>query len=293
MGIKSNEYISIVVPYFCRPHYLHRLIDSVHKYADLPFELLIHDDGSLDNSQPEVVSELNRVSTIILDTGKPLGLSASVNRLVRLCSSDYILMLNADCEITRPCFKEIKETLNHPYIGTVSYGTIEADTIFTISRGIGAGCVMGFRKALWEEVCGWNEDMHTPMADIAFLARIVQKGYFFATLHNPTPFLNNSHETCNNADSTIGHANDGYDNSYPAIFNLDDLDKHNLRRAGDVCTAANEHYTEDEDPANIDYWHTYMQDLVGEKSESGRNFNWAKDKYNHSRWKEIIERENL
>ena len=289
--IKNSDYISVIVPYFCRPHYLHRLIDSVHKHADMPFELLIHDDGSLDHSQPEVVSELSRVSTLILDTGRPLGLSISVDRLVRLCSSDYILMMNADCEITRPCFKDIVEALSHPYIGTVSYGSAESNKAFVIAPGIGAGCVMGFRKKLWEEVGGWDEYMHTPMADIAFLARIVQKGYFFATLHNPVPFINNSLTTCNNADSTIGQTNEGYDNSYPAIFGIENSDEINRQRASSITTVANEHYKEDGNPANLHYWHTYMQELVGVGAK-GLNFNWEKDKYNHVRWRDLIEKGN-
>ena len=284
--------ISIVVPYFCRPHYLYRLINSVHNYLDMPFELLIHDDGSTDNSQQEISGELGRMSTLILDTGPPLGLSVSVNRLVKLSCSNYILMMDADCELTRPCFNELVSILKHPYIGIVAYGCVETKRPFCILPGIGAGCVMAFRREVWEEVGGWNEEMHTAMADVSFMVRVVKKGYFIATTPCPSPFNNMSIKEQSNLDTTVGTKNKGCDNSYPKIFGMGSyFDDINKDRAQAVTNAACEHCQEPEHEANLQYWHTVMEELVGDYEAKGKDFHWDKDKYGHSKWKDLIEEE--
>jgi len=291
--IPSYAYMSVIVPYFCRPEYLRRLIASVHKWADMPFEILVHDDGSTDKSQNDIFTELDKVSTLILDTGPPLGLAASINRLVKLSSSDYILMMNADCMIARPCLAELVETLSHPYIGAVTFECSGTKKPFYILAGIGAGCVSAFRREVWEQIGGWNEYMHSPAADISFASRVIRAGYFVGTLRCPRPFVNMSLEEKGNSDTTIGTKNEGFDNSYPKLFNTGlNMGDENRERAGAICSKASEHYTDPEKEANVWYWHNVMKDIVGDCNVSGKEFHWDKaDKYGHSRWRNIIEEE--
>lgn len=298
MEISGKDFISVVIPYFCRPHYLHRLIDSVHKYADMPFELLIHDDGSTDESQPEVFSELHRTSTVLFDTGPCLGLSASVNRLVKLSSSDYIFWMASDCELVNPYFKDLVDILKHPYIGILGAdGCISNERLFNIIPGVGSDYFyLAFRKEVWEETGGLNEEMFTLFSDVSFVTSVLKKGYFAALPRCPNRIMNMSRVEQGGRDSTIRRTDDvegepskGFDNSYPRIFGIGNLDEISWKRAKTMYHRLYAHVLEPEHEVNVAYWDGILRNIVGSFATSGRNFNWGgEDKYGHSRWKDII-----
>lgn len=203
-----ETFISIVVPYFNRPNYLKELIDSAHNYADMPFQLLVHDDSSVDGSTPEVFNLRNKVSTVIINSGHNIGLPASVNRLVSIASSEYIIFLNCDCAFVSKCFKDIFNILSKPYIGFINIVNVinpsnEPENIKFSLEGLQSGSALAFRKSLWKEVGGWHEGVHSGASDVAFVQSILSKGYFGATPYGKQYASNLSFDRVQNKDSSM------------------------------------------------------------------------------------------
>ena len=194
MSCFSEEapFLSVIIPSYNRFSYLQQLVDSIHAQADYPFELLVHDDNSRDGTKTLLPNLDNKLSATIYSHGFNFGLSESINRLVRLASSKYILMLNADLKIEQPIFQDTVNVLQNPYVGYLTfmstYGEIPKainsnGTNFMFTRGLGSGCAMAFRKDVWEQVDGWNnKTVATGNADVSFMAKVIRNGYFPTSL---------------------------------------------------------------------------------------------------------------
>lgn len=228
------EFVSVVVPSYNRYHYLEELVDSVHKNADIPFELVVHDDNSNDGTRDKILSNLkDKVSSIILNNGLNLGLAGSINRATTIAGSNYIIMLNADCIISYPVFRDIVNVLKCPFVGCISLMTmagdnpdimlINDDTKFQFIRGIGAGCALAYRKDIFDKIGGWyNHVVASGNSDVSFMIRLIKAGYFITALNvvNHDPHVRNlSNERKNCQDSTISDIY--YDVSYPRLFGLE------------------------------------------------------------------------
>jgi glycosyltransferase involved in cell wall biosynthesis len=78
-----DQFISIVISSFYRPFYLKRCLESIHKHADMPFEIIVHDDGSGQAERDQIYRDLSPlISTLILNLGGNMGLNVSANRAV-------------------------------------------------------------------------------------------------------------------------------------------------------------------------------------------------------------------
>ncbi len=297
-----DNYISIIVPYFNRIHYLKDLIDSVHDKADMPFELIVHDDASSDGSTSEVFSLVDDMSTLIINRGHNLGLSSSTNRLVSCASSEYIVFLNSDCILETPCLRNIYEILQRPYIGVVclvNYSHIDKnidETKFILGGG-GAGCAMAFRKSVWENVGKWL-DVPTSASDIGFIFQTLRKGYFTAYPYGKKYVTNVSAEKMHNADSSMGIT--GYDNSLSKIFGMFDEQYNRTCKAREHILSVNANNLIDVPAsiANMGYWVNYTNGLFytdeySKYKTTEDKINWEIGKiHNHDKWKNEILNDN-
>lgn len=309
------DFISIVIPSYQRFHYLKECVESIHEYANMPFEIIVHDDNSNDGTREKTLSELkDKVSAIILNNGLQLGLSESINRCVKIASSNYIVMLNADCKIEYPIFKDIVDTLKCPFVGVISLMTAENkidamlvndDTKFQLLRGIGSGCAQAFTQDAFEKIGGWySHIVDSSNADVSFIVRMIKAGYFITSLNTyKSPVRNLSMDRRKCEDSTI--ARSYYDCSYPKLFNLHkskylklfDIHKHKYElnsRVGDSIYAylsrkryenSTAHmqitYKAEEGDTNIGYWHNFMQKLI--KDDYSIDIEVAK-RCGHDKW---------
>jgi len=293
-----ETYISIVVPYFNRIHYLKQLIDSVHNYADMPFELLVHDDASVDGSTPEVFSLRDKMSVFIIGTGHNVGLPTATNRLVNIARSNFIIFLNADCVLNSPCLKKIVDILSKPYIGCLflSNSTLNKPYIKTLSgaefnlSGIGDGCAIAFRKEVWKEVGGWDEEVHSGVSDVVFVIRILLNGYFLVYPYEKRFVDNLSLLLQKNKDSSMCAS--GYDASYSKIFKLSNFDKECKNREEMVNKRANSLINVEASITNLGYWRSYLSNLGVDKGVKSINWDVAK-KHGQDRWKDIMIKEEL
>lgn len=291
-----EKYVSIIVPYFNRVHYLKELIDSVHKYADMPFQLIVHDDASVDGSTPEVFNMRDKMSTLILNIGHNLGISVSTNRLVNMATSEYIIFLNDDCVLVSSCLNNIVDILSRPYIGYLHL-TQALDPNIDIKEpkfaltGIRSGSALAFRKDVWKEIGGWNEKVFSGMSDIAFMISIIKQGYFAATPYGKEYIVNLSYTRKGNSDSSMCAS--GYDCSHPKIFNLQEqyYDRYCKSREEYCNKITNSFRDVYAGICNFDYWCDYMVKLLSPKN--GERIDWEIAKiHGHDKWKEHVTNDN-
>ena len=193
----NDKYISVVAPTYCRPFYLKKMLDSIEEFADMNYEIIIHDDGSPPELQEEVFRMRDRMSIVSFNTGMNQGLPAAANHAISRATSKYILFFNDDCFLINKCFTDICNTLSKPYVGMVSIANDvgplrDSDGVcdvngsrFALSNFLGGGSTIAFRKDVWAEVGGWDERSTSGQSDNVFIYKILKSGYWKGLMEGP------------------------------------------------------------------------------------------------------------
>jgi len=296
----NDSYFSICIPHYCRAYYLYEVIESLHKYADMPYELIIHEDGSTDNSLKDIIKLRNEFSTIIINTntGYNMGLAHSINRCVSMATSKYILFLNNDCRLLTSCLKDFKNILDNEFVGFIAPSDEHLkfpqeyfetnNTKFYIHTGFGSGAALAFRKKVWEEVGGF-ELYQSACTDTSFIYKTWRHGYFRGCLVGQRPIENMSQNRHGSKDTSIVYSTDVC--CLPKLFNESLFVYRNMcvdrtKSCWDRC--------KNDQPipgstGNIDYWSLYTVNLFkdDEKKISGMDWELAK-KHGQDKWKDVL-----
>lgn len=89
--------VSVVMPTFNRAHMLRRSIVSVLNQTFSNFELIIVDDGSIDNTS-STIEEFDDPRIIFLPLGKNFGGNYARNQGIKASRADYVAFLDSDDE---------------------------------------------------------------------------------------------------------------------------------------------------------------------------------------------------
>tara|TARA_B110000046_G_scaffold165048_1_gene181037 strand:+ start:389 stop:1330 length:942 start_codon:yes stop_codon:yes gene_type:complete len=88
---------SVVIPLYNKEKHIVRTINSVLSQSLMPFEIIIVDDGSTDNSL-NTISEFENIARVKIISQMNLGVSAARNRGVDESCGKYVVFLDADDE---------------------------------------------------------------------------------------------------------------------------------------------------------------------------------------------------
>ncbi len=309
--------IPLAVTSYRRPAHLRRALLSAHRYADTSFELIIHDDGSSSETK-QVLSELSDKITVSIQSSNPnVGLNKAINRCVSIASSPYIVFMCDDCWLTEPCFSDVRNVLSRPYIGWVCPGdnrlinTAEGlynllldpsqsctvkETSFALTNNLLGAYTLGFRKDVWKEVGGWDENISSARSDNVFIAKIIKAGYWKAVLEGNSriQLANNDSDYIPTAPLAIDHSTLGN------IFGLPDNEIQALR---DLRIRENKvwetYCLEEGGLADLHHWFDYFFRVFSTKFTSIFNmentlydFNeidwYVASEYGQDRWKAAI-----
>jgi len=230
--LPRDSYISVVAPTYCRPFYLKILLDTLEEFADMPYEVVIHDDGSRPEFQKEVFEMRDRISILSFNTNKlNQGLPAAANHCISQASSKYVLFLNDDCFFVRPCLRDICNVLAKPYVGVLSPANeigplsdreaiTSNGTRFAASNYLGGGSCIAFRKEVWDEVGGWDERSTSGQADNVFIYKILRAGYWKAVMEGKDRMKVGNFVYGDDYKPTQGYSG-GHDAHYTRIFGVD------------------------------------------------------------------------
>ena len=106
-GNKTNNLISVIVPAYNRQDDIGRCIDSILAQRNVLVEIIIIDDGSVDDTLKICNSYAERYSFIHVYHTENRGLSDARNFALDKVNGDYILFLDSDDEITNDALSRL------------------------------------------------------------------------------------------------------------------------------------------------------------------------------------------
>lgn len=318
---KNDEFISVCVPTFCRPHYLKKLIDTLEQYADMPYELIVGDDGSPDmKARDEVYAMKDRISITLFNNGMNMGLCSAANNVITLARSKYILFMNDDCFFVKSCLRDVCNTLSKRYVGVMSpcndMGPL-ADkdvcnvngTRMALSNFLGGGSSMAFRKEVWQQVGGWDERSTSGQSDNVFFFKILRAGYWKAVVEGKDSIKVGNFVYGDKYDDTASKMMGGNDCSLPRLFGPGITEEqrvqwNHMRRVacqwwvdGERTVPVEERRKWGDDRQNQEWglndipaWSNHFLRIFGNKhSNSIYNIDWEVAKVHHqAQWKDEI-----
>lgn len=93
---KTGSLVSVIVPVYCVEEYLFRCVDSLVKQTYHNLEIILVDDGSLDNCGKLCDDWAKNDSRIKVIHKKNSGLASARNAGLDVCTGDYILFVDSD-----------------------------------------------------------------------------------------------------------------------------------------------------------------------------------------------------
>jgi len=184
--------VSIVIPCFNDGVMLHEALASVEKVANENLlEVILVDDGSSEIETKKILTEVEKAGYCVVSQSNR-GVSAARNAGIRLAKGEFILPLDSDNRVRDVYLKEavslLKENSNIGVIYTDAeyfgeregrWNVPEFDLLSLVRMNFIDVCAL-YRKKLWEEVGGYDEQM-PPMGleDWDFWLRMALRGSRF------------------------------------------------------------------------------------------------------------------
>ncbi|WP_417996954.1 glycosyltransferase family 2 protein [Flavobacterium sp. LB2P6] len=184
--------VSIIVPCYNQAQHLDEALQSLFDQTHTNWECTIINDGSPDNTEEVVRKWEAKDSRFAYVYKKNGGVSSARNLGIIEAKGEFILTLDADDKYEATFLeKAVAVLINNPEIGIVSswgrYFTAEKQlhvfqstatsvTDFLFHNGVNNGSSL-FRKACWEQVCGYDENSENGYEDWEFYLRVCALGW--------------------------------------------------------------------------------------------------------------------
>lgn len=176
--------VTIIIPCYNQAHYLPDAINSALKQT-VKCDIIVVDDGS-----PDDVYEATMGYPVAYLKQQNKGLSGARNSGIRLAKTEWILPLDAD-DMIAPDMVEKCLSIEADIVGVgqQTFGDYESKHLFNpeptkeaFMQGNQINCCSLFRKSMWEELRGYDEDMRAGYEDWDFWVRATQAGYKVKTI---------------------------------------------------------------------------------------------------------------
>src|SRR3990167_627597 len=196
----KNPNISIVVPSYSQSEFLLEALDSVWQQTVHPYELIIVDDGSTDNSY-EIAERWKeehgyRLPTILVRQVNK-GLASARNTGIMNATGDYILPLDADDKFFPYAIEEIVREIEATDADIIapSLRTFGLSSVVTILdknltlesfRAVNRmGYFSAFRRSKALEVGGYSPKMVYGYEDLHFWIDLLKRGATISVIQEP------------------------------------------------------------------------------------------------------------
>jgi glycosyltransferase involved in cell wall biosynthesis len=186
--------VSVVIPCYNDGPMLREALASVEQVRNANLlEVIVIDDGSSEAETKNILSEFEHAGYRVLRQPNR-GLSAARNAGIRLAKGEFILPLDSDNRLREVYLNEGVSLLRENSSVGVIYTDIEYfgessglvqvpdfDLLSLIRVGFIDACAL-YRKHLWEDVGGYDEDMPSILEDWDFWLRVAFHGTTFVHL---------------------------------------------------------------------------------------------------------------
>lgn len=259
-AMHKENFVSVAIASNDRFDLLHRAIDSVHKHADMPFEIVVSDDAGHRHPDLSVFQFRDKVSRIVINTGFNQGLAVNANQAIGATRGRNVIFLSDDSLILRPFMREVFNALDDaPYVGVLYLGqTYNANAEFPAvghANGLiqartcrssrlllhcqhGSSWANAFRKSYWHEVGGYSED--DAYGDLPFINKGWLRGYFSAALEGPQIAIDMDVAEFDKTRGSVSFQAHGALCHYPKLFGVPEKSLIEMGRERNAqCTARN------------------------------------------------------
>ncbi|MDJ0554115.1 MAG: tetratricopeptide repeat protein [Microcoleaceae cyanobacterium MO_207.B10] len=145
LNTSEKPVISIIIPVYNQILHTYNCLKSLAETLDnsLPFEVIVMDDHSSDNTQ-EVLTQISGINSVFNEQN--LGFIGSCNRGASLAKGEYLVFLNNDTVVMPNCFQEMLETFKQ----IPNAGLVGAKFLYPNGKLQEAGGI------LWQDGSAWN-----------------------------------------------------------------------------------------------------------------------------------------
>ena len=202
----SSPLVSVVIPCYNQAHYLENAVKSVALQTLQNCEIIIVNDGSIDETSP-VVNELIEkypYCRIKLIEQENCGLANARNTGISKSSGKYIFPLDADDEIESQMLNKTSAILDNQADISIVYTDVQefgdsCRLVPSIDFNFAVLCQMNYitasalyRKEVWERVGGYKEIMRQGYEDWEFWLSAAEIGFIACRIPEPL-FLYRKH----------------------------------------------------------------------------------------------------
>lgn len=180
--------VSVIIPCYNQGEFLYEALNSVYQQTYKNVEIIVVNDGSTENKTNMILSSIknDKIQVFSIEKSNP---SVARNYGISKCSGNFFLPLDADDKLHPSFIERALEILrNSTTIAGVSSWAMQfgAKTGIKILEGGGIESFIRYnnctvtaliRKSIWNEVGGYDENMHEGFEDWEFYINLTKRGY--------------------------------------------------------------------------------------------------------------------
>lgn len=185
--------VSVIIPCYNHGKYIKNAVNSILNQTYQDFDIIIVDDGSIDQYTKDVFRKELFPKTKIIRI-EHVGVSKARNIGIEISEGKYFLTLDAD-DTFEPEFisKAVKILDTMEDVGVVTcgvkvFGFING-TVYPEGGGVKNFLIKNnacgnslFRRVCWDEAGGYNENMKDGFEDWDFMLSVTEKGWIVHTI---------------------------------------------------------------------------------------------------------------
>ncbi|MBD2109970.1 glycosyltransferase family 2 protein [Nodosilinea sp. FACHB-13] len=172
--------ISVIIPCFNTAPFIGQQLEALTKQTVAPYEVIVADNGSTDNSRTVAEQYSDRLSNLkVIDAAGMQGASHARNAGAKAATSDYLAFCDADDIVSEGWLEALGQAfVNHGFLACcLDYEKLNNDTANTSQTDglqnfrtpfypFAGGCGLAIRKDIHESVNGFDETIpHLEDAD--------------------------------------------------------------------------------------------------------------------------------
>lgn len=207
-----THFISVIIPARNEENRIGLIINDLKNQDYAAFEVIVVDDHSEDQTQAFVRNAITGDSRFQISGTQREGKKEALTHGIAMANGNIIVTTDADCRISKSWLTSVNRQFQHDDV-KMAFGavTIEEEANFfsaiqaiEFSSLIGSGVAthavgfptmcnganLAFRKAIFDEVDGYDDNLHIPSGDDEFLLRKV-----FAKYPHGIAFINQQEGT--------------------------------------------------------------------------------------------------